>query len=187
MEPEDDIGALARRIAASRGDDRPAAEGLCRALLPRVRLVLLRTERDEATAKDLAQDVMIEVLDALASGRVHDPARITAYARSVCHTAAKCGARTRDRRAAVVARFAADLAGVEHEGPTYSSVDLAALGRCFAALGYRERQTLFMTFMLEQGIEEIATFFDITPGNVRVVRHRAIESLRRCLGVEEEP
>ena len=43
-----------------------------------------------------------------------------------------------------------------------------------------------MSFNDERPTEEIAVLLATTPGNVRVVRHRAIAALRRCLDAKEE-
>jgi RNA polymerase sigma-70 factor (ECF subfamily) len=43
-----------------------------------------------------------------------------------------------------------------------------------------------MSFNEERPSDEIAALLALSPGNVRVLRHRAIAALRRCLDAPEE-
>ena len=61
---------LARQIT---GGDRDAEAELFRRMAPRVRLYGLRHLRDVYAAEDLAQQVLITVLEALRAGRLRDP------------------------------------------------------------------------------------------------------------------
>jgi RNA polymerase sigma-70 factor (ECF subfamily) len=60
-------------------------------------------------------------------------------------------------------------------------VDTGALVQCLAALDVRGRMVVNFSFYEERSAEEIARKLDTTAGNVRVIRHRAMASLRRCL------
>src|SRR3954470_22702592 len=87
MEPrqQDDSAedaALARRIVAGRDAD--AETSLCRRLFPRIRAYGLRHLRDEAAAADLAQHVLVVVLEALREGRVAEPDRLPAFLMGTC-------------------------------------------------------------------------------------------------------
>ena len=70
--------------------------------------------------------------------------------------------------AAVVA--AAMAAGVSGEGAP-------------VPLGERERAVVVMTFYDEQTSADLAGFLGVSEANVRVIRHRAIQQLRQCMGV----
>src|SRR5262245_31368947 len=75
--------ALARRIAG--GADRDAEHRLCARLFPRVRAYGLRhLAGDEAAASDLAQQVLVTVIESLRSGRVTEPERLAAYVMGTC-------------------------------------------------------------------------------------------------------
>ena len=56
-----------------------------------------------------------------------------------------------------------------------------ALVRCMAALELRGRMVVMLSFFEERSAQEIANALETTAGNVRVVRHRAVAALRRCL------
>ena len=58
----------------------------------------------------------------------------------------------------------------------------ARLVECMAALGAREQAIVMLTFFADRDGTEIAEELGMTPGNVRVARHRALASLRECVG-----
>ena len=60
-------------------------------------------------------------------------------------------------------------------------IETGTLVRCMAALDLRGRTVVTMSFLEERSAEEIAKALQATAGNVRVLRHRAIAALRRCL------
>jgi RNA polymerase sigma-70 factor (ECF subfamily) len=59
--------------------------------------------------------------------------------------------------------------------------EMSALARCLHALESRAQDVLMMTYREDLAAAEVATRLDTTAGNVRVLRHRALASLRRCL------
>lgn len=58
---------------------------------------------------------------------------------------------------------------------------LLALSTCLTKLDPRSRTVLLLSFEAEHSADEIAQLIDSSAGNVRVVRHRALAQLRRCL------
>jgi len=60
-------------------------------------------------------------------------------------------------------------------------VNAAALLRCLGSLGDRARRVLELSFHDELESEEVAERLELTRGNVRVIRHRALAALRACL------
>ena len=69
--------------------------------------------------------------------------------------------------------------------PDFERIGAAALGQCMSKLDARSRTVVVLSFKAEQSAEEIAMLTQISPGNVRVVRHRALAQLRRCLDGSE--
>jgi RNA polymerase sigma-70 factor (ECF subfamily) len=59
------------------------------------------------------------------------------------------------------------------------------LARCLDALPERERSVLVMTYFRELRAAEVANDLALSEGNVRVIRHRAIERLRTCMSLED--
>lgn len=62
-----------------------------------------------------------------------------------------------------------------------ATLDLDQLDRCFTRLADRERTVLLSTFYAERTAAQVGSDLGLTEGNVRVIRHRAIERLRQCM------
>jgi RNA polymerase sigma-70 factor, ECF subfamily len=174
--PEDDA-QLVRRIAGAPGQARDAEEELCRRFGPRARLYGLRHLRDEDLARELVQAVLLGVLVAIRQGRVTVPEHIDRFMLGTCRNVA---ARMREVAVRVipVAAIQLDVVAVM---PELEPVDTRALTRCLAGLGERARLVVQLSFHSERSTEEIAAKLETTVGNVRVLRHRAVAQLRRCL------
>jgi RNA polymerase sigma-70 factor, ECF subfamily len=61
-------------------------------------------------------------------------------------------------------------------------LDHDQLARCVQNLKERERAVVVMTFYDEQTSVDVASFLGVSEANVRVIRHRAIQHLRECMG-----
>jgi RNA polymerase sigma-70 factor (ECF subfamily) len=167
---------LVRAIAARATDARAAEAELCRRFAPRIRLYGLRHLRDEERARDLVQAVLLAVLLAARAGRIADPERVDRF---MLGTSRNVAQRMRDgERLNAGEEALADLPAADEQ---LERVDLAALIRCVARLDERSRQVVMLSFNEERASDEIARRLAISPANVRVVRHRAITALRRCL------
>ena len=66
------------------------------------------------------------------------------------------------------------------------TLDLDRLESCLARLADRERSVVLLTFCAERTGSEVGSELQLTTGNVRVSRHRAVERLRRCIESREE-
>jgi RNA polymerase sigma-70 factor (ECF subfamily) len=168
--------ANAHATGATRGSGHAEAE-LCRRFAPRIRLYGLRHLRDEDRARDLVQAVLLAVLVAARAGRIEDPERLDRFVLGTCRNTSQ-RMREIDARAAPVPHDELDVSShLDH----VELVDTGALVPCMAALDLRGRMVMSLTFLEERSATEIAKTLETTVGNVRVLRHRAIASLRRCL------
>jgi RNA polymerase sigma-70 factor, ECF subfamily len=175
---------VAQRIlaAASRGDAGAEAD-FCRHFAPRIRLFGLKRLRSEAAAADLVQDVLMLVLQKLRAGEVREPERIGSFVLGVARQMVIDNRRNAGRRERLIDTFALDLEPVEavaSEGP-----DPERLQHCLQALPERERSVLVMTFYDDCPAEVLGAQFGLSPGNVRVIRHRGLKHLRDCLESRE--
>lgn len=173
-------GELARRISAQPNAARSEEAELCRRLAPRIRLYGRRHLGSPEQADELEQRVLVRVIEKLRSGLVREPDRIASFALGTARNATKELLRAR----AEIAPF--DEARSEPVRPVRR--DTLALKRLAEALGgleERERSILVMTFYGERSAPEIGAALGLSPQNVRVIRHRALKSLRVELG--EEP
>jgi RNA polymerase sigma-70 factor (ECF subfamily) len=173
---------LVRAIAARTDDARAAETELCRRFAPRIRLYGLRHLRSEDRAADLVQAVLVAVLQAARGGRIADPDRVDRFMLGTSRNVAQRMRELDDRTAGDEALADVPAPGEED----YARADLTALARCMGGLDERARQVLMLSFNDERRSEEIATLLAISAANVRVLRHRAIAALRRCLDAPKE-
>jgi RNA polymerase sigma-70 factor (ECF subfamily) len=171
---------LARRVIdAAPARDIVAEAALYRALAPRVRLYGLKHLRDANAAADLVQDVLLMTLERLRHGEVREPERIASFVLGACRQTVIDQKRGRQRRQQLLDMYAGDLP-MSDETPA-SALNTERLQHCLQVLPERERTVLVMTFFDDSNADEVARATGITAGNVRVVRHRGIERLRRCV------
>jgi RNA polymerase sigma-70 factor (ECF subfamily) len=178
---------LVKRIARRGADAARAEEALCRRFAPRIRLYGLRHLRDEDRARDLVQTVLLGVLEACRQGRVAEADKIDRYILATCrHAAGRM--READARVRPLGDDAVtDVADAVDVGEgALEPIDKRTLVRCLAELDTRAARVLILSFQEERSAEEIAARLAIAPGNVRVVRHRALAALRRCFDERAE-
>ena len=187
-------GDLARAVSSSSAkatEDKAAraeceaAEGeLYRRFAPRVRLYGLRHMRNEESARDLMQQVMLLTIEKLRRGAVRDPDQIASFVLGTSRTLANAARRTESRRERlreafqVPDTFAAPDAG--------AALDLDRLEQCMAQLSDRERSVMYLTFYAESAAAAVAAEVGVSEGNVRVIRHRALGKLRACVLAERQ-
>lgn len=170
----------ARRIAASApGEARDAEAELYRLLAPRARRYGLRHLRDAHAAADLMQQVMALTLEHLRSGELREPERVLSFVLGACRLTVADQRRGERRREDLLERYADFLPMADlHVAPR---LDHQRVAGCLERLPERERAVLVMTFYDDQPSEAVARQLGLSAGNVRVIRHRGIDKLRRCV------
>lgn len=154
--------------------DRAAEMELCARFAPRVRLYGLKHLRDEDQARDLVQTVLLGVLEAARQQRI--TAQLDRFVLGTCRNTV---ARVRQKSAPLASEEALAALSVAPE-----RIELGSLFECVGALDERGRTVLMMSFVEECNADEIAQKLTLSAGNVRVLRHRALLSVRRCLDRE---
>ncbi|MBX7183909.1 MAG: sigma-70 family RNA polymerase sigma factor [Vicinamibacteria bacterium] len=172
---------LARLVTVARADATEAEGELCRRLLPRLRLYGLRHLRDHAAADDLAQEVLVLVIERLRAGRIRDPERLASFAFGACRLVARNQRRGMRRRQGLIDRFGAALPQVVEPGS--GTLGERRLRSCLQALEPRPQTVLVLTFYSERDSTEIARELALTAENVRAIRHRALARLRACMAL----
>ena len=152
---------------------------MCEKFAGRIHAYGLRHLRDRPAAQDLVQHVLLAVLQALRAGRVEDPTRLDAYVLGTCRNAVMDMRRGDARQKRVAQESAAGLP--EGYEPSLLQVDPARLQRCLGELDARERAVVLATFIEDRDAVEIGHTLSLTPGNVRVIRHRALARLQGCI------
>ncbi len=163
--------------------DQAAEAALCRRYAPRVRLYGLKHLRSEEAAQDLVQTVLVALLEAARAGRIDDPQRVDRF---VLGTSRNCALRTRQRELRTPLAAEAAVAALPALAKP-ERVELTPLFGCLSGLDERGRQVLMFSFFEELSADEIGARLSLSPGNVRVLRHRALAALRRCLDAKETP
>jgi RNA polymerase sigma-70 factor (ECF subfamily) len=178
MKVEVSDAALLAAIALGGAGLREAERALCRKYAPRIRLYGLRHLRDEERARDVVQTVLLGLLQAAREGRVREPEQLVRFVLGTCRNTV-LRLRELDRRAEPSTdEVLAAAAGTE---TPRDPVNAAVLLRCLASLGDRARRVLELSFHEELEGDEVAARLQLTRGNVRVIRHRALAALRVCL------
>lgn len=172
--------ALAHRIAGAPAGATDAEEAeLYRRFAPRARLFGRRLLRNDAAAEDLAQEVLVLTIDRLHAGEVHRPEEIGSFILGTCRMMAHGERRLSRRREALAARF---LDPVMSAAPaSLAHLDAPRVAACLNALAERERLVVTLTFYADREAPKIADDLGISPGAVRVIRHRAMARLRDCV------
>lgn len=175
-----DDAALVRVIVAARPDIATDAEAeLCRRLAPRIRLYGLKHLREHSAAADLVQQVLMVTLQHLRAGDLREPEQIVSFVLGTARLTVLELRRGPARRERLLSSISEDPATGEIE--VSSEVERERLVGCLQALPERERSSVILTFCQELPTEEIAADLGVTGGNLRVIRHRALERLRACL------
>ena len=172
---------LARRIAgAPPGAAREQAEAqLYRLLAPRVRRYGQRHLRDDHLADDLMQHVMALAIEKLRAGALDAPQRIVSFVLGACRMTVIDLVRGQRRREQLLQRHADELPIADlHVAPR---LDHERVARCLERLAERERAVLVLSFYDEQPAEAVGHSLGLSAGNVRVIRHRGLDKLRRCV------
>ena len=144
-----------------------------------MRLYGLRHLRDEDAARDLAQQVMLLTIEKLRSGAIREADQIASFVLGCSRTMARDLKRREGRREK---RREAFMVMDTFESPAEdSALDAVHLERCLARLADRERMVVLLTFYGEKTATEVGQELGVKEGNVRVIRHRAIERLRTCM------
>ena len=175
-------GELARAIASALpGAAQTEESELYRRFARRVRLYGLKHLRDEAAADDLAQEVLLVTIERLRAGEVRNPDEIGSFILGTSRMLADSTRRKTRRRETLTAQFHAPELYAE---PVLADGDMEVVERCLHVLPERDRRVLVLTFYAEKTSGEIAEELGVTGTVVRVARHRALERLRECVGLQ---
>jgi RNA polymerase sigma-70 factor (ECF subfamily) len=172
---------LALAIAAApAGAARSDAEArLYRLLAPRVRRYGQRHLRDSHLADDLMQHVMALTLEKLRANALDAPERIVSFVLGACRMTVTGLLRGERRRDEILQRHAQDLPLADiHVTP---QLDHERVASCLERLAERERAVLVLSFYDEQPADAVGRSLGLSAGNVRVIRHRGLRNLRRCV------
>jgi RNA polymerase sigma-70 factor (ECF subfamily) len=145
-----------------------------------VRTFWRRRLRGADAVEEATQDVFLRLVQALRQGQVRDPERVGGFILGICRNIARERAAAGERRAELWQQFGDTLAA-ETAKPDDTRYQLAHLEDCLSQMTQRSRDVIRFAFIDGEPAAAIASKMAITEGNVRVVRHRALETLRECM------
>jgi RNA polymerase sigma-70 factor, ECF subfamily len=153
---------------------------VCRKYQSRIRGYGLRHLRDPVATEDLVQQVLVAVLQAVRAGKVEN---VDAYVLGTCRFAVMDMKRGAARQRRVAERSSAGLpAGYM---PSMAGSDRMRLELCLQGLEPREIAIVLGTFAYDRDADELGRALELSPGNVRVIRHRALAKLQTCFGAAD--
>lgn len=184
--PPQPEAALALRVARAgvASPDRDAEAELCRRLAPRIRRYGLRHLRDADGAADLAQQVLVLTIERLRAGGLREPERVVSFVFGACRMLVLEQRRGQQRRESLLERHG-DVLGIA-DIAVEPRLDHERVARCLQQLGERERSVIVQTFYEDRAADEVGAALGLSAGNVRVIRHRSLARLRRCMGLAAE-
>jgi RNA polymerase sigma-70 factor (ECF subfamily) len=168
-------------VTAAAAGDRRAEGTLCHKFAPAVRTFWRRRLRGNDAIDEATQDVFLRFVQALRSGAVTEPARVGGFILGICRNLARERARSQERRTELWEQFKDVLVSLDDE-PGVARYQVAQLEDCLSQMTNRSRDVIRHAYVDGQSASEIATKLAMSEGNVRVVRHRALEALRDCMG-----
>jgi RNA polymerase sigma-70 factor (ECF subfamily) len=155
----------------------PDEDTLCRTFAPRIRAVARRWA-PAGEADDLAHEALIVVLEAVRERRIAHPDALPGYAFAVLRNLARDGFKKEARRADLRARYLPRDTAAPSDLPP---VSMSTIGDLLHKLPQREKDVLVRIYTQGQPTEAIAASMGTTPGNVRVLKHRAVARLRQLI------
>lgn len=176
--PED--AELVSAVAFGGPSGQAAEKVFCGRWGARVHRYAQRHLRDPQVAPDVAQQVLLVVIEAMRKGHISQPERLGSFVLSTCRHLVWDENRAESRRARARARAELEPA----EGlvqVTLDVIDRLRLEMCVRGLPAREQSVILLSYCEDWSAEKIAESLGTSAGNVRVLRHRALARLTTCL------
>lgn len=161
--------------------DRQAESELCARMLPAVRAFARRRLVGVDSVNEFTQDVLLLLVEALRGGSVREPEAFGGYTLGICRNVALDRARKRKRRQELWTQYGADLLPLELPEHGQAPLPVALLEDCLSQLSKRAREVIRLSYVEARSHNEVAAALELSLANARVLRHRALGSLRQCM------
>jgi RNA polymerase sigma-70 factor (ECF subfamily) len=149
-------------------------------------LFAARRLRDAAAAEDVAQEVLRRVVEAIRADRLRQPAALAGFVFQTAHHVVLQRLRGAGREARALKRlhFGAGSASAAPDALTLLITEerRLAVRSALARLAADDRQLLTWLYQEQREPEAIARQLAVTPGALRVRKHRALKRLAELLG-----
>jgi RNA polymerase sigma-70 factor (ECF subfamily) len=120
--------------------------------------------------------VLMMTIESVRAGKVRDLEKIESFVLGTCRMIVLEIRRGGARRERLLDLYLPPASAFPEPAP-----DLDKLAECLGRLAERERSVVVMTFYEEHSSETVAGALGLSSENVRVIRHRALGRLRRCM------
>lgn len=167
----------------------PASEvleqGLAARFWERLRVFGARRLGDPALAEDLAQEVLRRVAEALRQGRVENLDALAGFVFQTATHLCQHHYRSRGREERALALMRGMVSGSTGPGPLEALVSeetRTAVRRALVSLGADDRDLLQRLYFDDEDTAAMARRLRLTPGALRVRKHRALARLASLLG-----
>lgn len=157
----------------------------------RTKLTVIAARRlgNWASAQDAAQEALRRGVEAVRAGRIPTLSALSGFLVQTVVYVCLHHRRSAGREERALSRYAATPTP-EAPGVFSHLVDeerRSAVRAAFAKLSDADQRVLSLTFVDELPTAEIAAKFNLTEGNVRIRRHRALKRLAELLDVTNQP
>jgi RNA polymerase sigma factor (sigma-70 family) len=174
---DDEYLALVGRIQAG---DRTAEDDLARRLGRRVFVILLARVRDADAARELAQDVLMAVLDAVRRGQVREPELLAAFVRGVARNLANNHLRARSREPVRV-ELTPEMVWADAEEEAAADDRQRRICQALARLDPLDRQILQQSIVEGRTALEVARELGMSAEAIRARKSRALKRIAKGL------
>jgi RNA polymerase sigma-70 factor (ECF subfamily) len=174
-----DLALLVARVAAG---DRNAESEIVEHFAPRVRAMAVVRTRDHELARDLAQETLLAVLQALRKGQVRDSDRIEGFVAGVARNVINNHKRRRLKHpeSSLDEDTPAIVVEDDREGPERRRL----MARALSTLSAADRQVLLLT--LVEGLKpgQIASKIGVSADVARTRKSRALKRILEVLEIQ---
>jgi RNA polymerase sigma-70 factor, ECF subfamily len=167
----------------------PSPEALSAQFWDRIRVFAARRVKDLALAEDVAQETLRRVLDAIAADRVRNPDALPAFVFQTARHICMQRARSETREAAALERLhrSGDTPGVTDAlRDLVTEEERTAVRRALAMLEARDQTLLHLLYFEQVEAAEAAHRLGVSPGALRVRKHRALARLASVLNTDQK-
>jgi RNA polymerase sigma factor (sigma-70 family) len=159
--------------------------GLVRQFRERLRLFALRRLHDSTGAEDVAQETLRRVLEACRAGKLENPSALPAFVFQTAQNVCLQHFRSRKREGRALLRLSGEDPSQPETNPLTSLIGderREAVRQALAQLSSEDRELLRMVYYEETETSTLATRLGVTPGALRVRKHRVLTRMAALLG-----
>jgi RNA polymerase sigma-70 factor (ECF subfamily) len=145
----------------------------------------MRRLGNRADAEDMAQDALQRVAKALDENRLREPGALPAFVFQTARHVCQQWLRNRGRERRALASYGSGASEVDDSAPLTDLIDVErrrAVRLAMQSLAPEDRHLLERLYALDADPDDLARELEISPGALRVRKHRALKRLSEVIG-----